>query len=110
MSAYRSAAPKVMSSHLKPLTGKRTASRKTVDQPVVGEPLKGLDGTGSMPKPGELIDVVEMTPLTLADRRTWNLLIANAWDRIKDHTDYEIPKAVLRGSHESNDRLEDTIK
>ena len=29
-------------------------------------------------KPGELVDIVELNPLTLADSRTYNLLIANA--------------------------------
>ena len=38
---------------------------------------------GSMIKPGELIDALDMT-LTLADRRIYNLLIANAWDHIGD--------------------------
>lgn len=36
----------------------------------------------SIIKPGELVDVVEMSPLTLADRRIFNLLLANAWDDI----------------------------
>ncbi len=36
---------------------------------------------GSMIKPGELIDVLDMA-LTLSDRRIYNLLIANAWDKI----------------------------
>ena len=29
-------------------------------------------------KPGELIDIVELSPLTLQDRRIYNLLILNA--------------------------------
>ena len=37
---------------------------------------------GEIVKPGELVDIVELSPLTLADRRIYNLLIANAWDRI----------------------------
>jgi hypothetical protein len=32
----------------------------------------------SLVKPGELVDVVEVTPLTLADRRIYNLLLENA--------------------------------
>ena len=35
----------------------------------------------SIVKPGELVDIVEMTPLTLADRRIYNLLLANAWEQ-----------------------------
>jgi hypothetical protein len=38
-----------------------------------------------MIKPGELIDVLDMA-LTLSDRRTYNLLIANAWDKISEDT------------------------
>ena len=63
-----------------------------------------------MVKPAELVDVVELTPLTLVDRRTYNLLIAYAWDRIDEDVEHAIPKAVLRGTHESNDRLSDTIR
>jgi hypothetical protein len=63
-----------------------------------------------MVKPGELVDVVELTPLTLVDRRSYNLLIAHAWDRIDEDIEHAIPKAALRGSHESNDRLVDTIR
>jgi hypothetical protein len=32
----------------------------------------------SLVKPGELMDVVELSPLTLQDRRIYNLLILNA--------------------------------
>ena len=34
-------------------------------------------------KPGELVDLVEVTPLTLADRRIYNQLLENAWDAIE---------------------------
>ncbi|WP_420011065.1 hypothetical protein [Tateyamaria sp.] len=34
----------------------------------------------SLVKPGELVDLVEVTPLTLADRRIYNQLLENAWD------------------------------
>jgi hypothetical protein len=56
------------------------------------------------------VDVVELTPLTLVDRRTYNLLIAHAWDRIDEDVEHAIPKAVLRGTHKGNDRLSDTIR
>jgi hypothetical protein len=51
-----------------------------------------------------------MTPLTLVDQRTYNLLIAYAWDHIDEDVEHSIPKAALRGTHESNDRLSDTIR
>src|SRR3954469_1799563 len=82
----------------------------TLRQRTTGNPLDPNDPTGSMVKPAELVDVVELTPLTLVDRRTYNLLIAHAWDRIDEDVEHTIPKAVLRGTHESNDRLSDTVQ
>jgi hypothetical protein len=61
-----------------------------------------------MIKPGELIDVLDMS-LTLADRRIYNLLIENAWERIGEDVTHRIPKAELRGSHEGGERLADSI-
>src|SRR3954468_12251055 len=83
---------------------------RTLRQRTTGNPLDPNDPTGSMVKPAELVDVVELTPLTLVDRGTYNLLIAHAWDRIDEDVEHSIPKAVLRGTHESNDRLSDTIR
>jgi hypothetical protein len=56
-------------------------------------------------KPGELVDVVEVTPLTLADRRIYNLLLENAWDDIDRPVTHVIAKSLLRGSHNANDRI-----
>ena len=56
-------------------------------------------------KPGELVDLVEMTPLTLADRRIYNQLIAHAWDKIDQGVEHVIPKRDLRGNHNVNDRV-----
>ena len=64
----------------------------------------------SMIKPGELVDVVELTPLRLADRRTFNLLIAAAWDNISDDVEHSISKRDLRTqNNNANDRLDETI-
>jgi hypothetical protein len=63
-----------------------------------------------MVKPGELIDVVEMTPLTLTDRRIFNQLIAYAWDRIADDAEHVIAKTELRGTHNGNERIGDSIE
>lgn len=60
--------------------------------------------------PGELIDVVEVTPLTLNDRRIYNLLLENAWDAIDKNVEHVISKADLRGSHNSNDRVGQSIE
>jgi hypothetical protein len=83
---------------------------RTLRQRTTGNPLDPNDPTGSMVKPAELVDVVELTPLTLVDRRTYNLLIAYAWDHIDEDVEHSIPKAALRGTHESNDRLSNTIR
>jgi hypothetical protein len=83
---------------------------RTLRQRTTGNPLDPNDGTASLIKPGELVDVVEMTPLTLVDRRTYNLLLAFAWDRIDEDVEHAIPKAVLRGAHKGNERLSDTIR
>lgn len=64
----------------------------------------------SMVKPGELIDFVEMSPLSLVDRRTYNLLLAHAWDRIDQAVTHVLAKSELRGLHESNDRVGDSVE
>jgi len=61
-------------------------------------------------KPGELIDVVEVTPLTLNDRRIYNVLLENAWDAIDKKVEHVISKADLRGSHNSNDRVGESVE
>jgi hypothetical protein len=86
------------------------ARSRTLRQRTTGNPLDPNDGTASMVKPSELVDVVEMTPLTLVDRRTYNLLLAFAWDRIDEDVEHAIPKAILRGAHKGNERLSDTIR
>jgi len=64
----------------------------------------------SLVKPGELIDVVEVTPLTLNDRRVYNLLLENAWDAIDRNVEHVISKSTLRGSHNSNDRVGESVE
>jgi hypothetical protein len=71
---------------------------------------KNDDGGASIVKPGELVDVVEMTPLTLADRRIYNELLGNAWDEIAEPKTHRIAKAALRGSHNVNDRVGESIE
>jgi len=61
-------------------------------------------------KPGELIDVVEVTPLTLNDRRVYNLLLENAWDAVSKNVEHVISKSALRGSHNSNDRVGESVE
>lgn len=64
----------------------------------------------SLIKPGELVDLVEVTPLTLSDRRIYNLLLENAWDDIDKPVIHSIGKAKLRGNHNSNDRIGESIE
>jgi hypothetical protein len=64
-------------------------------------PFKTLDARpspGTMIKPGELIDIVEISPLTLSDRRIYNMLIAGAWDQIDQPVTHSIAKKDLRGT------------
>lgn len=60
-------------------------------------------------KPGELVDIVELSPLTLTDRRIYNLLLNNAWDRIGEPIIHRIPKSALRGTHSGNERIEASL-
>ncbi|MDR6266947.1 RepB family plasmid replication initiator protein [Roseobacter sp. N2S] len=64
----------------------------------------------SLIKPGELVDLVEVTPLTLADRRIYNQLLENAWDAIDKPVTHIIPKSMLRGTHNSNDRVGESLE
>ncbi|MCG7575071.1 replication initiation protein [Phaeobacter sp. CNT1-3] len=64
----------------------------------------------SLIKPGELVDLVEVTPLTLTDRRIYNQLLENAWDAIDKPVTHVIAKSALRGSHNSNDRVGESIE
>ena len=64
----------------------------------------------SLVKPGELVDLVEVTPLTLTDRRIYNQLLENAWDAIDKPVLHVIAKSQLRGSHNSNDRVGESIE
>lgn len=64
----------------------------------------------SLIKPGELVDVVEVSPLTLHDRRVYNLLILNAWGSITEPKEHCIHKRELRGSHNVNFRVGESIE
>lgn len=67
---------------------------------------------GEMIKPGEIIGIEGMEDWSLADRRTWNMLLVNAWgERLEDPTaDFTIPLRELRGLHDSNDRVRDSLR
>lgn len=62
-------------------------------------------------KPAELIDIREISEsLTLADRRTYNLLIADAWDNIQEPVLHPIRLHELRGSDKDNARPRDSLR
>lgn len=63
----------------------------------------------TMVKPGELVDVVEVTPLTLTDRKIYNLLIDNAKQDLAKPVEHSISKEKLRLSRRGDERVDDTI-
>ena len=76
------------------------------------KPLRTIDvepDEYSLIKPGELVDIVELSPLTLQDRRIYNMLILNAWESITEPKEHRISKRDLRGSHNVNDRVEESL-
>lgn len=81
----------------------------TLDQKPSGHPLIA-EASGSLIKPGELVDLVEVTPLNLTDWRVYNQLIANAWEKIGEPVIHKIPKGLLRGKHTGTERIEETIE
>lgn len=63
----------------------------------------------SMIKPGELVDVVEVSPLTLTDRKIYNLLIDNAKQDLAKPVEHSIKKEKLRQSRRGDERIDDSI-
>jgi hypothetical protein len=77
------------------------------------KPYRTLDArpsADSLIKPGELVDLIEVTPLSLNDRRIYNQLLENAWDAIDKPVSHIISKAALRGKHNSNDRVGESLE
>jgi len=62
------------------------------------------------PKAGELIHVTGAAHLSLQDRRVFNLLLAEAGTKACDDVQHRVPICTLRGSHESGDRVKDSIE
>jgi Mor family transcriptional regulator len=62
------------------------------------------DDLSSIVKPEELVDIVEMTPLTLQDRRIYNLLIGNAWNSITSRSKHTIARQELTKYVDSNNQ------
>ena len=78
------------------------------DMKVTGQPLDPTH-MGRIIKPRELVDIIELTPLNRSETILYNQLLANAWNNIRTSPVHKVLKASLRGTHESNDRLEDAF-
>jgi len=78
------------------------------DMKVTGQPLDPHN-EGRIIKPRELVDIVELTPLTRNETILYNQLLAHAWNNIRTSPVHKVLKASLRGSHESNDRLHEAF-
>ena len=78
------------------------------DMKVTGQPLDP-GHMGRIIKPRELVDIIELTPLNRSETILYNQLLANAWNNIRTQPVHKVLKASLRGTHESNDRLEDAF-
>lgn len=78
---------------------------RATDMKVTGEPLDPTN-IGRIIKPRELVDIIELTPLNRSETILYNQLLANAWNNIRTQPIHKVLKAALRGTHESNDRLE----
>lgn len=78
------------------------------DIKVTGQPL---DPTmmGKIIKPRELVDIIELTPLSRNESILYNQLLANAWNNIRTQPVHKVLKASLRGTHDSNDRLDEAF-
>jgi plasmid replication initiation protein len=81
---------------------------RTLDVRVTGNPLDP-DNIGSVIKPAELVDAVEISSLNRSELVLYNQLLAHAWNDIAPGKVYRIQKSILRGSHDSNDRLHESF-
>lgn len=75
---------------------------------TTGHPLDP-DNVGTIIKPAELVDVVEITPLNRSELILYNQLLAHAWNDMAPGKVYKLPKSLLRTSHDSNDRLHEAF-
>lgn len=64
---------------------------------------------GKIIKPRELVDIVELTPLSRSEMILYNQLLGHAWETITTNEVHKVLKASLRSSHDSNDRLEEAF-
>ncbi len=91
-----------------PESGAQRERLRSLDVRTTGHPLDP-GSRGTLIKPAELVDVVEISSLNRSELVLYNQLLAHAWNDMAPGKVYSIKKAVLRGSHESNDRLQDAF-
>lgn len=84
------------------------AKPRTLDIKVTGHPLDP-DNFGSIIKPAELVDAFDICSLNRSELVLYNQLLAHAWNDIAPGKVYRIQKSLLRGSHDSNDRLHESF-
>jgi hypothetical protein len=67
---------------------------------------------GQMVKPKELISIRGAGPLTLTDRRTFNVLLDHAWgkDLLSPHHTFTISTTDLKSDNQTNQRLKQTLR
>jgi plasmid replication initiation protein len=56
-----------------------------------------------------LIDIVELTPLKLHDKRLFNEMLANAWSEIGEGKEHRIHKSDIRAIDKNLERLEESV-
>jgi len=77
--------------------------------------MKSIDATtdqGQMVKPKELISIRGAGPLTLTDRRAFNVLLDHAWgkDILQPHHQFTISTNDLKPDNQNNQRLKQTLR
>lgn len=105
MIAKETTAPVVIA---EPATARPAPALMATDIKVTGQPLDPAM-MGKIIKPRELVDIIELTPLNRNESILYNQLLANAWNNIRTHPVHKVLKASLRGSHDSNDRLDEAF-
>ena len=67
---------------------------------------------GQMVKPKELISIKGAGPLTLTDRRAFNILLDHAWgkDLLSPHYTFTISTTALKSNNQTNQRLQQTLR
>lgn len=76
---------------------------------MTGNTLKAKVTDYSLVKPSELIDIVELTPLKLHDKRLFNEMLANAWSEIGEGKEHRIHKSDITAIDKNLERLEESV-